>query len=438
MAVDYTKVFTIIGSYIGKVDAYYAYIEGFTVDQGTIETILSAQDVIPLGDGLTDDYDTAKQSISDIVGLFINRAENVLTDDELIGQNFNFGSIPSVNQALLTIIHDMGENSQTVQRSTITVGSPTYDTENTTVGLLKTSTILDGFTPPFKGAFASPDYYLEISELAPDAETLSFVCTRDSETGGIRGSEVFSVKGTGAGSGPYSIEGENVGTLSSLTVADNTASLYATNLSFDSSTATGFTGWDIDTGVFETDFDVDADSLYGSGTSIIINANMQISQVLTTSRFNRRQAFWLSAWAKKETDADVDDNSIVLKLSDSNGVYDDTLTITPTSTDWEHFSAQVLIPVEIVGDLVLTLLADDFTEDDSVIIDQIVITPCTYIAGVAIAIFGGPEKWLLGDEIQVEVSNNNVGIIQTYFRKAHRCQLPSTAGTPTLSDELVT
>lgn len=439
MAVDYTKVFTVLGSYIGKVDAYYAYIEGFSVDQESIETILAAEDVGPLGDGLTDDYDTAKQSISDIVGLFIDRGESVLTDYELIGQNFYFGANPSVNQAILAIIHDMGVESETVQANTITVSSPSYDTENTNVGVLSTSTVLDGYSVPLRGAIACPDYYGIVSQLAPDSESIAFVCIRDSETGGTRGSETFSVKGTGSGSGPYSISGENVGILNNVSVLDNQAAGYASNLSFDTSTAAGFTGWDIDTGVFETDFAVeDADTLYGSGSAISIGGNFQLSQVLSSSRFNRRQAFWLSAWAKKGVGADGDNNSVHIKMSDDNGDYDSTLTITPSTTIWTHFKTQVLIPPEIVGDLVLTIFIDDYVDDDLVVIDQIVIAPCNYLAGIAVGIFGGPEKWLVGDEITLDISNNNLGVIQTYFRKAHKSQLPSTTGTPTISDELVT
>ena len=94
------------------------------------------------------------------------------------------------------------------------------------------------------------------------------------------------------------------------------------------------------------------------------------------------------------------------------------------------------MPWEVEGDLELHVTFNSAGAGDCVF-DQLVITPCEYLAGVSIAVFGGPEKWLVGVTITIPLSNNNAGLFQNFFRRAFRIQLPTDA-TPTISDGLVT
>src|SRR5688572_20515207 len=104
MAVDYTKVFTVIGKYVDKVNDYYAYISTFTTDKAAIDTTLSAQSVVYLEDGLTDLYDGLKSDVSSWTDLLIDRVSDVLTDDALIGLQFSFGATPTLQTVFPELI----------------------------------------------------------------------------------------------------------------------------------------------------------------------------------------------------------------------------------------------------------------------------------------------------------------------------------------------
>lgn len=113
------------------------------------------------------------------------------------------------------------------------------------------------------------------------------------------------------------------------------------------------------------------------------------------------------------------------------------MNIQPTSTTPQVFYDQFIVPFEILDDLLLSLVGNLDSDCDDIIIDQITIQPCTYIAGVAIGLVQGADKFLVGDQFSLTISNNNAGKFQTLFRKAFKVQLPTDA-TPTISDSLFT
>lgn len=441
MAVDYTKVFTMWGQYLLNVNEWYDLIAGeANGDQDDIEDELAAQDLIRLGDGLDSVFDSLKNNLSRFVEQLNRRIEDVLKDEELIGANFPFGATVNMQTLWPLLIHDMVLGDKNVTASVATIGAPGYTTVNAAVGKLVTGNKLDGISPPMLGATPIPDYSGLTTQLTPDNETITFTCIQDSEGGAQRGGETFMVTGTHARSGPYSPDGESVGTLGSMQVADVSAPGVISNPNFDSWSGTPESpvGWQVTSGVAGTDFEKSAVTLYGQGFSfktIGAASSSELQQVLSNSVFLRKRGFFLTAWARKVVDTLGDASVFLSLLHDGGGLA--TLTINPISTTWTHFATQYIIPGEIEGDLVLRLTAAiDNETDDHVIIDQIVITPCTYHAGVAFAIFGGTEKFLVGDTISCALSNNNAGLFQESARKAFKVQLP-TDGTPTISDALV-
>jgi hypothetical protein len=446
MAVDYTKVFTVIGQYADEVRDYYAYIATFNTNKAAIETVLGAQSVVYLGDGLTDMFDSFKDNVSGWMDDLIGRVTTVLTDEALIGANFSFGAEPTLSTVFPTLIHDMVLNDKNVTASVATVGSITYTTKETNVGKLLVGTKLDGVTPPIAGAQPITDYAGLTTQLTPTAETLTFTCVTDSEHGTARGSESFEITGTGPQSDHYDPLGYNIGTPGSITVADNQAAQYVVNPSFDTWTADEPDGWTVGSGVGGVSFDEDAtNTLTGEGSSLkIIGAaspvSIELTQELSLTTFERQKAYFLSFWCRKLTDA-LADTAVEVEIdfvSSDPGAANLILQATPTSTSWIHTGGQFVIPYEmsLIVIKVRTDAAMDSDLNDPVLIDQIVITPCEYHAGVAVAIFGGPDQFLQGDTISVPLSNNNAGEFQKFFRQAYAIQLP-TDPTPTISDSLV-
>src|SRR5688572_29630271 len=176
MAVDYTKIFTVMGKYVDKVNDYYAYIGTFSTDKAAIDTVLAAQSVVYLEDGLTDLYDGLKEDVSNWTSLLIERVSSVLTDEALIGANFSFGAEPALSTVWPLLLHDMYSNDKNVTASVMTVGSITYDTDNASAGDLATGLVLDGTLPPINGAPVIKDWAGLNSQLLPTSETLTFTC----------------------------------------------------------------------------------------------------------------------------------------------------------------------------------------------------------------------------------------------------------------------
>lgn len=447
MAVDYTKVFTVIGSHLDKINDYKSYIATYTSDQAAIEGVLAAQTLVRLEGDLVETYDSFKQDTSNHLSDLISRITIVLTDEALIGANFSFGTSPNLQIVWPALIHDMAGNDKNVAANTATVGSVVYDTTNAEIGVIEAGVILDGITPPIDGAQAIRDYAGLTSQLTPTSETLTFTCITDSETGAIRGSEVFTITGTSGQSDGYSATGENIGQLGSLQVCDNLTGQYVSNYSFDSWTGGIPDGWTEAEGTAGVDYEESAEHLFlddfntvpgASLKTIQANNDLQLTQALANSSFVRGKSYFLGVWAAKDTDIAAD-QEMLLQVDD--GIFSTvaTLSFTPTTTTWTHFQTQFIVPYEIKDALTLKLFSVDGLDNtnDPIYIDQIAITPCEYHAGVAVAIFGGPEKFLIGDTISIPLSNSDAGKFQTLMRKAYKVQLPTDA-TPTIPDSLVT
>lgn len=443
MSVDYTKVFTIIGNPIARNNDYFAFLSTFDTDQTATESLLDAQNEVRLVDGLEDVYSSLRDDVVGWTSLFIDRVAGVLTDYELVTSQFTFGNTPGVQEVLKRLIKDMNDETKLFVPSVSTVGSITKDTTNTTAGELVIKTKLDGVSPPLDGAIANPEYFGLTTQLVPDAETITLTCVSDSENGAQRGSERFEITGIGPKSSPYSILGEHIGNAGQIVVADNGVSSFLSNASFDDwsgspETPTGWTFADEADAVSPTDFTKNS-GLTVSGTGYALelighDKSFDMIMPLPASTFQRLGSYIVSVWARKKTDAGTD-MSLTLSVSSSSSLGD--LTINPSTTDWRLFSMQILVPIEIGDEFFLEISGSLVTGNDNLLLDQIVITPVTYLAGVGIAVFGGPEKFLIGDSFTFDLSNGNEGVFQTFFRKAFAVQLPTDA-SETIDDALVT
>lgn len=439
MAVDFTKLFTIVGKYLDKLNDNYAIIATHNTEQEAIEDILIAQDEVRLVDGLDTMYDGFRSNVASWVQNIINRISGVLTDPELVTDQYSFGTTPSIQTVLARMIKDMAANDKNVTTSTMTTGAITRTVTNAEAGYMVVGTKLDGATPPMSGAIAIPEYSGLTSLLYPDDETITLTCSQDSEHGAQRGAERFNVTGTGAASAPYSVTGENLGSAGTLTTADNMAETYASNPSFDIWDATAPDQWTVETGDYTTDFVKSNSVVLYQGQSIVFGTSdnaVTISQILNAANFVRGKAYFLSVWTRRNPDGGDGTTEAYLSIGDGGGTYL-SLTLTPTaSTLWTLYSGQFIIPNEVEGDITLLMLSPNTGSKDGIYLDQIVITPCFYVAGIAMAVFGGKQKFLNGDTFSIRLQNNNTGKLLTYFRKAYRVMLPVDA-TPTISDSLV-
>jgi hypothetical protein len=454
MSVDYTKLFTIFGDIVQTANSYYSLISTLDTDQTATETLLDTQNVNRLVDGLEEIYSELKGDAVKWTNRFVSRASDLLTDFELVTGNFEFGGNPGVQEALARLYLDMVVHTQTIKPSVPNVTGITKTTVNTFAGTVAAFARLDGVSVPIAGGIAIPQYARLTSQLLPDSETIQLTCSQDSERNGQRGSEIFDITGIGQQSDPFSVDGEHIGVLGSITVADLATTAYGNNLSFDSWTGSPTDppdGWtatadgDAGTDYLESS-DPTVETLFNSGSSLIIQntaPTVTITQALDDTVFVRGQGYFLAVWAKR---GDLSGGTMAIDLSVLHTVSGTptslmtdacTPTIANTNADWHLFTGFFVMPLEIKVPMYLQVSATIVVgTDDPFILDQIVITPATYVAGVAIAVFGGPDKFLVGDKLAFTASNSNAGKFQTFLRKAFRVQLPTDA-SPTISDSLV-
>lgn len=440
MAVDYTKVFTVIGCYVDKINDYYSYIATYTSDQTAIETILSAQSLVRLEEDLVDVYADYKSGITDDIQSLISRVTTVLTDDTLIGQNFSFGQSPSLAVVWPALIKEMKNTDKNVKANTATVGSATYTTTNASAGKIATGTKLDAVTAPVAGGPAIPAYWDVTTQLTPTSETLTLTCISDSLPNGTVGAETFQITGTGAGSGGYDPSGENAGILGTITVLDSQAGSYLSNAGFDSWTGDVPDGWSVEDGAGGTDFESTAASMQGTGyafKTIQSDNTFAIAQTIDSSTFQLGKSYFFGIWAAKSTDAGGDQTCIIT-LTTSSGPT--SISLAPTSTQWGFYYTQINIPMNEISENVEVRIESDGILDsgfDPVIFDNIILAPCEYFEGIALGVANGPDRFVVGDTISFTISNSDAGKFQTAFRKMYGVQLPTDA-TPTISDALVT
>ena len=436
MAVDYTQLFTLIGKYVHKINTYYDLIADYDTDQAAIETTLASESLVRLGDGLDSVYDGFREQISGNISQLVDRISTILTDEELVGQQFYFGSVPSITAALKAIINDGAGGAFTIKNSTPTAGAITYDVTHTgSIGVHR-SFYLDGTMPPLAGAPSIPNYTGLTSQLTPTSETISITCVSDSETDGVtQGSEVFQITGTGDGSSGYSVEGENVGNLGSIIAVDNINLGLISNAGFDSWTTGVLDSWTNEAS--DTCLEEGSPMRGTSGSSLKTiqdDTVLHLSQTIPAASLKRNRLYFLTLWAAKDTDVALD-QSIDVVVTVNGTPY--TTSVAPTGTAFEFSGISFLIPAELTADVTVEIgAATCAATKDAVIIDNLVISEAQYFAGVAMALSCGAEKVLRGDSAMFTLSNNNGGVFQTFFRKAYGVQLPSS-GSPTISDSLV-
>lgn len=441
MSVDYTTVFTLLGDIVQTSNTYFAFLSTFATDQAATEALLDAQNVNRFVDGLDAVYETFRNDVVGWTGSFIERANELLTDYTLVTSQFRFGSDPNVQDVWAALIQDMVVGTRSIKPSVGTVGSVTKASANADVGTVVITTKLDGVSSPISGAISSPYYAGVTSQLLPDAETITLTCVSDSETGTVQGGESFAVTGIGPASDPFSVLGGHLGNGGQISVADAGASGYATNPNFDSWDTTGPTGWTETDCVVDVDFEENTvDVIYGSGSSLRTLGSDQavtLSQFLDPNIFVRGRAYMLSFWSKDLLTPGVQNFSV--SIYHVPGGVPTTLVnlfaVNPDN-DWHFYSGVFVIPFEIGGVLGMALGSSNESSGDQVF-DNIVITPVEYLMGVGIAVFAGPDKFLVGDTLTFSLSNSNAGKFQTWIRKAYAVQLPTNA-SPTISDSLVT
>ena len=130
MAINYTNLFTLLGKIVKGVNNVRAYYSALDTDRDAIYSVYNAQSQFALVSGLTPEYDAKQQSIVSWISALNSRALSTLQDRDLILEQLPLGDSNDSTSILREMIIDMIDNSESVDKNVVTVGSVTKNCTN--------------------------------------------------------------------------------------------------------------------------------------------------------------------------------------------------------------------------------------------------------------------------------------------------------------------
>jgi len=446
MAIGYTNLFEDLGEIVEFMNHLIA--EDTTIaGLGTeLQTELSGNTMWKVLADTPSLIDQIRDTITiDFIGRLIDLMTDRLQDQVTIIDELPLPAGASLEEIWTELARAMIDDSETINGSVVTVGAVSADAGNVGNGVVLTTKVLDGVTPPWVGGSADRNYLGVDSELAVASETMTLTCETDSEWGAAEGGEEWSQVGARAGSAPYDWRSEGSGKGPPIQTA-NAESLLS-NGEFDLFTSNVPDDWDVDSGTAGThilkddsnQFEGDAALQYvGDGAA----ANIQVSQAIADGTLQPGKQYCIACWVQGE--AGIAGGLLEIEFEGTG--------YTPGSGESIQLNAAALAAqttygIEYAFVTMPWTLPDDFklivkvsgtlTNAKNVRVDRLVLSPVHWHGGVGCVVVAGDTPFLVGDRFTWDVSNSDAGAFQTVFRRAYRRQLPSnTAGAETISDAL--
>jgi hypothetical protein len=427
MAINYTNLFADIGELIKAIEDIESFMS--TIDTQRTATITSFDNssVTNLVGDVESVFDAIISSCESNIQSLLSIAEQRLRDSSTVTLELPGLTSSNITEVVLELVSDMLNNSETVDKSTVTITDNGVTSSNTNVGSIITTKKLPGNVRPGR-QFIANRYLAGVDSELPLADNLIIECVSDSQVGSARGSETFNISGNiPSKTTPYQFaDGGNQGT-TRLTVGSGLLSF------FNPITSNAPDGWTITTGTAGSEFDEDTGTPFSSYDSTLRfiaaagNAELRynIYSLLTPGEVCAFYYYYKStgSGAGTITHTIVIDGSTILTAGTSVG-----------ATSWTLVSGVFTVPDNIGLDDGTTYLSMATT---SVGVSTNVagggIVPMTYHAGIGFCVTDGEEAFLVDDYFSVDLANNNAGKFQRMFAQRFGTQLPSS-GTPSISD----
>lgn len=445
MAINYLNLFEDIGEFVQRVNNYVGYYSDLDTDESEIEAELTGNGREDILSGTPEMFVAFKGMIVSWITQLITKITQRITHRVTILEELHIGDNTSIDQVLYDMIRDMNDNTRSVQKNTVTLGSVTDDKDNTNAGTVLIGKILDGVTDPNTNMISNPEYLGLDSELAI-TDSMAITCLVDSNNGGAtEGNESFQwvgiVKPTakfnwetpGSGNGP------TLNPLNSFTII--------TNLDFEDFTTNAPDDWDIDTGTAGTHIDDDTVTPYHGDKALKLTGDsalgtIQISQTVDTSLLAAAKRYCFAAWIKGT--AAMLAGTLTIQFEGTGYTAGATEKISlafgtlaaMTSYTLKYFF--VNMPEEFPDDFEIVIkVSGTPTTAKPVYIDRACFGPVDYFNGIHASVICGSEKFVRGDRFTFTTTNDEAGVFQSFFRDAYGVQLPSS-GAPTIADSLAT
>ncbi|WP_020475719.1 hypothetical protein [Zavarzinella formosa] len=447
MAIDYTDLFTRGGKLVKYVNSRLPVAAtSLPAELTAIANLFEAADLTEQITRLYDDYAGFQSNITRERQTLAGYWDAILTDRDTVLTELRVPDA-DVNSVLPELFRRMVADSQTVDQSTVTIGSVTADAENEGNGTVLLTKLLDGYNPPIQGGLPTLQYAGLNSELAVPSETMTFTCTADSARDGLpEGSERFSWSGGIAGQ-KFDFEAEGSGDGPGLTAAGD--SQLINNGNFEQWSSNTPSGWTVAAGTAGTHIKqmTTAANVYRGDSSLWFDgdgtqATIQINQSVSSGRMQSRRLYCVSVRVKASAASGT--GAFLCQFTGTGYTASSTEKIAITAgsmpTAWTLYNFWIVTPAVMPDDWTLTV-ANTGTPGASsnVYVDCLIPTEGTYHGGIAAVLLPGAAPYAAGDRFTVAISNDQAGTFQDFFRQCYGVQLPSNgAGAETISDSLAT
>jgi hypothetical protein len=438
MAINYTTLFQDLGEFLEGINEKYTWMTTtLPARYSEIGVQLSGNGRYDTLDGLEPLYESFQDQTLGWIGILQSYASRRLTHLTTIIEQLPLPIGAGISQVLAELIRDMIANSQTINKSTVTLGSVTANGTNIGDTTILTTKLLDGVTPPWQQANAIPQYANVNSELVVASETITLTCTRDSETDGVsEGSESWDWQGGASGGNLYDWRGEGSGSGPSIQTAN--AAGIVTNGEFENFTVANTPdNWAVDNGTVGTTILKDASDFKRGAASLKFTGNgaeatQQISQPITT--LTPLRCYGVALWVKGQSGIAAGALTISFTGTGYSASSTEKISLNAAAlaalTSWTLKNFFVVLPATLPSDWKLVIsVGSTLTNAKSVRFDGLVVKPVDYHGGFGVIAVAGATPALRRDRYTFTVANNDAGVFQKFMRKTYLTQLPSSASS---------
>jgi hypothetical protein len=454
MAIDYdgsnTGIFTRIGKFIKYINTRYTEAAtGLPAELKEIADQFEAADLTDQITGLYRYYDGMRGSKVRERQRLATFVDNILLDPTTVLKQFTPPLDTSDAQAsALALFRQMQLDTETVNKSTVSIGTVTAAGANVGNGTVLITKLLDGVSRP-RADWPSNLYYAGINSELACSETMTFTCIRDySRDGATEGSEVFAWSG-GILTEPftYLAEGSGVGP----TVMVSAGRALNSNGDFESWSSNTPSGWTIAAGTAGTHIlrESGAGNFHRGSYSCKFHGDGALAAITITqamrNQMKARKLYCVSLRVKAS--ASTGTGSFECKFTGTGYTASSTEKVSisagsmPTSPFTASGSLQwfwIVTPATMPADWTLSISnAGTPGASSAVYVDSVHVVEGIYHGGLGVAIVPGSTRFVAGDLFTSAITNDDAGVIQRFFRHAYGVQLPSDS-SPSIADSLAT
>lgn len=352
------------------------------------------------------------------------------------------GTIESV---LVELFRDMNLQTQHVERSTVTVGTPAANSDNSGNGTLHCTKVLDGVAAPSAGWISNPLYKSVDSELTVPSDTIQVTCIADEDTDGLpEGAELFRIRGEEPYTTRFDYKTEGSGVDQQLTVAQGSDIL--SNGNFEAFNVNTPEGWTVENGDLGSNVVAEstAANVHRGDSALKLDGGAggvgaDLYQDLPPNILLPNRQYFFAVYYKT---ASITTADLTIQIESPSGEYTagasekinlNTAALQAASS-YTLGTFWVMMPAKLPEDLRMYIRYNATNAGELLYLDSMGIVPVVYAGGIGYALVAGSDQFVRGDRFAVTHTNSE-GVFQRFFRRMYQFQLPSNA-SPSQEDYL--